>query len=79
MAEASDISSLFCQNLIEAGCEKEIIEKCIALAKKGKKADLLLLSCHKNNLLTEIRKNQKNIDCLDFLTYTIKKENNTEK
>lgn len=75
MAEASDKFGILYQNLVDAGCDKEMTDRCMELAGKGKITDLLrLLSCHKQNLLKTVHKSQKEIDCLDFLTYRLEKE-----
>lgn len=77
MAEASDKIGILYQNLIDAGCDKEMTETCMELAQEGRKPELLrLLSCHKQNLLKTVHKSQKEIDCLDFLTFRLEKEAN---
>lgn len=77
MAEASDKIGILYQNLIDAGCDKEMTETCMELAREERKTELLrLLSCHKQNLLKTMHKSQKEIDCLDFLTFTLQKEAN---
>lgn len=77
MPEASDKFGILYQNLVDAGCDKEMTKECMELAQEGQKTELLrLLSCHKQNLLTTMHKSQKEIDCLDFLTFTLQKEAN---
>lgn len=74
MAEASDKMGILYQNLMDAGCDKEMTETCMELAREGQKTELLrLLSCHKQKLLKTMHKSQKEIDCLDFLTFRIEK------
>lgn len=74
MPEASDILEIIYQNLIDAGCDTEMTETCMAYVREGKKSDILrLLSRHKENLLKTVRQGQKEIDCLDFLTYRLEK------
>lgn len=52
-----------------------MIEQCMSLAKEDKKTDILrLLSGHREALLNTVHAGQKQMDCLDFLTYTLKKE-----
>lgn len=76
MAEASDTFGILYQNLLDAGCDEETIKKCISLVKEGRKVELLrLLTGHKSKLLSRVRKEQKKIDCLDFLTSELKKKN----
>lgn len=63
------------QNLIDAGCSKDLIETCMELAKANKWKRLLpLLSKQRINLLNSVHDGQKQIDCLDFLVYSINKK-----
>lgn len=63
------------QNLIDAGCSKDLIETCMELAKENKwKCLLPLLSKQRINLLDSVHNGQKQIDCLDFLVYSINKK-----
>lgn len=74
MAEATDPRGILYQNLIDAGCEPETTEQCVALKKAGKHTELLrLLSRHRADLLDAVHENQKRIDCLDFLVYQMGK------
>ncbi|BFK85149.1 hypothetical protein I4000191A8_22870 [Clostridia bacterium i40-0019-1A8] len=74
MAEASDTWGIFYQNLIDAGCDQEMVRQCVILAKAAEKADLLqLLSKHRSILLRAVHENQKRIDHLDFLIYQMSK------
>ena len=75
MPEASDTFGMIHQNLIDAGCDAEMTETCMTYIREGKKADMLrLLSRHKERLLKTVRQGQKEIDCLDFLTYRLEKD-----
>ena len=74
MAEATDTWGILYQNLIDAGCEQETAEQCLSLMKARKSSELMrLLSQHRDTLLDTIHKNQKRIDCLDFLVYQMRK------
>ena len=74
MAEASDTWGIFYQNLIDAGCDQEMVRQCVILAKAAEKTDLLrLLSKHRSILLRTVHENQKRIDHLDFLIYQMSK------
>ncbi len=58
------------QNLRDAGCD----EKCICqfiedMEKKRDKDGLKLLQNHRRKLLDAIHREQKRIDCLDYLLY----------
>lgn len=75
MAEASDQTGIFYQNLEDAGCDKQTKEKCIALFQSGNLRGILpLLSNYRKDLLSTVRSGQKKIDCLDYLIYKIQKE-----
>lgn len=63
------------QNLKDAGCDAETIEKFVADLQKGKEVNnLKLLAGHRKKLLESLHKDQKCIDCLDYLVYQMKKE-----
>ncbi len=75
MSEASDTMGILHQNLIDAGCSEDLIETCMELAKANKWNLLLpLLSKQRINLLDSVHDGQKQIDCLDFLVYSINKK-----
>lgn len=72
MAEASDTLGILRQNLIDAGCGRELAGRCITLAQEKKTGELLLLlSRHRRTLLDGVHQREKQIDCLDFLIYQI--------
>ncbi len=76
MAEASDKKGMIKQNLIDAGCDKEMVNFCISLAEQKSESELKkLLVQHKRDLLDSIHIRQKQVDCLDFLVYQIEKGN----
>ena len=75
MSEASDTTGILHQNLVDAGCSKDLIETCMELAKANKWKRLLpLLAKQRINLLDSVHDGQKQIDCLDFLVYSINKK-----
>ncbi len=75
MSEASDTMGILHQNLVDAGCSKDLIETCMELAKANKWKHLLpLLAKQRINLLDSVHDGQKQIDCLDFLVYSINKK-----
>ncbi len=79
MAEASDIQGILYQNLMDAGCGRETVQQCIALSQNGKTSELLrLLAGHRKALLDAVHRNQKQIDCLDYLVYQTEKEQRQE-
>ncbi len=62
------------QNLIDAGCEKDFIAEFMeALRKENISKDLKLLQTHRRSLLDNLHKEQKRIDCLDYLVYVMTK------
>lgn len=79
MAEASDIRGIFYQNLIDAGCGRETVQRCVFFAQEKKTTELLrLLLFHRKVLLDAVHLNQKQIDCLDYLIYKTEKEQTQE-
>ena len=79
VAEASDKLGILRQNLVDAGCEENLIKSCLDYAKNGDWGAIApLLTKHKAMLLGAVHESQKQIDCLDFLTYQIRKEHKQE-
>lgn len=63
------------QNLIDAGCSHEMVEKFMALQDKGREEEQLdLLSCHRKKLLDQLHLEEHRIDCLDYLVYRMQKK-----
>lgn len=63
------------QNLEDAGCEKELVSEIIELYDKSKKEKIQeKLQVHRKKILDKEHKAQKQIDCLDFFLYQMKKE-----
>lgn len=74
MPSALDKKALFLQNLKDAGCSTELTEECLLCYNDGNYEKMLCeLSAYRRTVLLETRKKQKQIDCLDFLTNKIKK------
>lgn len=64
--------------LLASGCNETIIKEFKRLQKNQKiNEQLLLLSRYKRTLLEKLHSDQAKIDCLDYLTYHIKKEKPT--
>lgn len=64
------------QNLIDAGCGQELITEFMEdFRKENISKDLKLLAAHRRSLLDNLHKEQKRIDCLDYLVYKMTKEN----
>lgn len=65
------------QNLIDAGCDKSITDKCMLLVESDRATDMLpILAAYRKSLLSSVHAGQKKIDCLDFLIYTLKRNEN---
>ena len=72
MAEATDRRGILLQNLEDAGCNEETIQKCVALARdNGLNGLQRLLAGHKKQLLNTVHTKQKEIDCLDYLLFQL--------
>lgn len=60
------------QNLKDAGCDKETIEcfiKCMDY--NDLNGQLQLMDKHRQHILDQVHKQEKQIDCLDYLVYQI--------
>ena len=80
---AYDSKEAVIQNMEDAGCALNIIERCITCMEQGRKKELLeLLEEHRTDLLNKVHKTkllyangfcleEKQIDCLDYLVYQI--------
>lgn len=63
------------QNLKDAGCNNDTITAFVEDVRKQNIIEgLQLLAIHRQTLLDNLHKEQKQIDCLDYLIYKIKKE-----
>lgn len=64
------------QNLEDAGCNALIIEEFFKFyAVNNHKEILKILNNHKKELLNNLHAAQKQIDCLDFLIFSLKQKN----
>ena len=62
------------QNLIDAGCDPAQIDAFEELAAEGREGDEVdLLEAHRKALLDRLHQNQRQIDCLDYLLYQLRK------
>lgn len=58
------------QNLLDAGCSEEVIERYFKLdEKRDEPGQEALLRLHRHSLLEGIHREQAKIDCLDYLLY----------
>lgn len=75
MAEASDTQAILRQNLVDAGCEREIVQRCMELAQQKKTGEMKrILARHRRTLLDALHADEKRIDCLDYLVYSMDKK-----
>ena len=64
------------QNLKDAGCDARTVERFVELEEEGKTREQLdLLANHRRQLLERVHKEEKRIDCLDYLVYQMQKRN----
>lgn len=74
MPEASDTEDILRQNLIDAGCDTEIVQLCMELAQGERTEEMKrILTHHRRALLHSVHAEQEKIDCLDYLFYKIEK------
>lgn len=58
------------QNLKDAGCTDEMVEKFMALQDSDdEEQQIRLLFGHRKHLLEKLHRDEKRIDCLDYLIY----------
>lgn len=66
------------QNLMDAGCDTETIERFLTLEKSGSlQKQMELLCVHRAQLLEKVHREEKRIDCLDYLVYQLDKRKKT--
>ncbi|WP_294536686.1 hypothetical protein [uncultured Pseudoflavonifractor sp.] len=62
------------ENLEDAGCGSELTERFLALERSGQyREQLRLLSDHRRQLLDCLHREERRIDCLDYLVYQLEK------
>ena len=59
------------QNLLDAGCDDSQIEAFEHLVAESDRVDLL--ETHRKDLLDRLHQSQRQIDCLDYLLYQLRK------
>lgn len=75
MPNALDKEELLRQCLIDAGCDEKLITECMHYFRNDTPDKILpKLSEHRKCVLLNVRKGQKQIDCLDYLTNKIKSD-----
>ena len=67
------------QNLKDAGCCRETVERFLALGDAGDvQGQLQLLAQHRKCLLEKVHRKERRIQCLDYLVYQMEKESPKE-
>ena len=62
------------QNLTDADCPQEVIKQFMENAQENKESQALqVLEKHRKTLLERVHKEEKYIDCLDYLVYMLKR------
>lgn len=75
MTEYTENMETVVRNLEDAGCDKDTVVQFMELRKTGKKqGQVNLLEKHRRTLLDKVHRREKQIDCLDYLLYQIRKE-----
>ncbi len=63
------------QNLKDAGCTEDFVEKFMSLQEnKDTTGQLKLLFSHRKYLLEQLHREERHIDCLDYLIYHMQSE-----
>lgn len=76
MADYTEDFNPVIQNLEDAGCDQRTVEQFMKLEAGGEKQrQLKLLENHRRCLLEKVHKNERQIDCLDYLLFQMRKEN----
>jgi len=74
MAEKTRQEQAVITNLVDAGCNSELISQFMNFLECGEKElGLSLLAKHRRFLLECYHADQKKIDCLDYLIYRLRK------
>ncbi|MBQ5330327.1 MAG: hypothetical protein J6F31_03645 [Oscillospiraceae bacterium] len=74
MTNIADTMSHMAENLHDTGMTDEMVERCLTMAGSKRYKELeKLLSEYRQTLLDNIHKYSDRIDCLDFFTYTLRK------
>lgn len=67
------------QNLKDAGCRRADIERCMERLDRGEVREAVgILNGHRDELLERIHRDEKRIDCLDYLIYRLSSQDKTE-
>ncbi|MCR5020795.1 hypothetical protein [Ruminococcus sp.] len=74
MPNAADKTAVMTENLRDIGLNDEMTAKCLILIEEKRYKELeKLLKAYRKSLLESVHKYNDRIDCLDFLTYKLRK------
>ena len=74
MANAADKTAVVIENLRDMGLDDEMTAKCLMLIEEKRYTEFeKLMKTYRQSLLDSVHKYNERIDCLDFLTYKLRK------
>ncbi len=74
MANAADKKAVMTENLRDMGLDEDSISKCLNMIENGQYSALdRFLKSYRHTLLDNVHKYNDRIDCLDYFTYTLRK------
>lgn len=74
MANAADKIAVMTENLADVGMNENEVSECLQMLGKKQYAALdRFLADYRKKLLNSVHKYSERIDCLDYFTYTLKK------
>ncbi len=75
MPEASDVKAVLEENLQDAGCDRVLAEQIMALQAQGRRGEgIALLTQYRASVLECCHREQKKLDCLDYLIYQLSRK-----
>ena len=73
MPNALNKEEILWRCLADAGCDEALTAECLRRFREGTLSEMLpKLTAHRKCVLSDVRRGQKQIDCLDYLTNKIK-------
>ena len=74
MANAADKTAVLTENLRDMGLDDEMTAKCLVLIEEKRYTEFeKLMKTYRQSLLDSVHKYNDRIDCLDYFTYTLRK------
>ncbi len=74
MADAADNAAVITEALHDMGLDEEMTARCLMLLENARYAELVsLLNAHRQSLLESVHRYSDRIDCLDYFTYSLRK------